>query len=422
MANSPGYRSVFASELKAPLLRRSTLYTISSQNELTGNGAPVEGRSTPMKTGSPLRKLALLALTFGMMVNHVHAGDEYIRVQKYMAQHPEQAALMNSFSKQVHAPATPANRQQSRPARVAVIYPALQSSDYWRRSLLSFEQRLKGIGLTYELKTFLSRPSIDAPLQSQQLSEALQWNPDYLVFTLETVRQRRLIEQILAKGHPKLILQNITTPLTNWQSHRPFLYVGFDHAQGTRLLSDWMLKKVNYKADYLMLYFSPGYISEMRGDTFAAEAARHEGVQQVAQYFTNGDRTKAYKATHRALEKHPSINMIYANSTDIALGALDALGEKGLEDKVLLNGWGGGSNELNVLSQGKLDVTVMRMNDDNGIAMAEAIKLDLDGKADQVPHIFAGDIRLLHSGTSTQEVSELKREAFRLSDKDEGAN
>lgn len=369
-----------------------------------------------------LQHLRFLLLTlFGLFSSVALAGDDYIRVSQYMTDHPEQAERMASFSRQVHAPAIPLNQQQNRPARIAILYPGLQSSDYWRRSLTSFERRLKDIGLQYELKTFLSRPSVDTPLQSQQLNEALQWNPDYLVFTLETVRQRRLIEQVLAKGHPKLILQNITTPLTNWQSHRPFLYVGFDHAQGTRLLADWMLEKVNYKADYLMLYFSPGYISEMRGDTFATEAARYENVKQVAQYFTNGDRKKAYKATRRALKKHPSLNMIYANSTDIALGALDALSEKGLEDQVLLNGWGGGSKELDVLNQGRLDVTVMRMNDDNGIAMAEAIRLDLDGKGDEVPHIFAGDIKLLHSDTSAQEISELKREAFRLSDLDEGA-
>lgn len=350
----------------------------------------------------------------------VSAAEEYIRIQDYIAQNPAQSSLMEDFSRKVHQSAKTLDSTQQRPVKIAVIYPALQSSDYWHRSLTSFEHRLKNTGLQYELKTFLSRPSIDAPLQSQQLNEALQWQPDYLVFTLETVRQRRLIEQVLAKGTPKLILQNITTPLASWQSHRPFLYVGFDHAQGTRLLADWMLKKANYQANYLMLYFSPGYISKMRGDTFATEAARYPDVHQVAQYFTNGNREKAYKATIRALKKHPQINMIYANSTDIALGALQALKEQGLEDKILLNGWGGGSSELEALQAGGLDVTVMRMNDDNGIAMAEAIKLDLEGKQSAIPHIFAGDIKLLHSQTSGTDIHQLTREAFRLSDLDKG--
>lgn len=369
--------------------------------------------------GSFRRNIARLTLALlGLVIATSSSAEEYIRIQDYIAQNPAQPALMQAFSNQVHSAATPLKQPQQRPAKIAIIYPALQSSDYWHRSLISFEQRLKKTGLQYELKTFFSRPSIDAPLQSQQLNEALQWQPDYLVFTLETVRQRRLIEQVLAKGTPKLILQNITTPLTSWQSHRPFLYVGFDHAQGSRLLANWMLESTHYQANYLMLYFSPGYISKMRGDTFAIEAARHPNVHQVAQYFTNGDRDKAYKATLRALGKHPQTNMIYANSTDIALGALEALKELGLEDRVLLNGWGGGSSELDVLQPGGLDVTVMRMNDDNGVAMAEAIKLDIEGQGKSVPHIFAGDIRLLHNQTSAAELEALTKEAFRLSDLD----
>lgn len=373
--------------------------------------------------GSFRRIIARLALALlGLAVFTSSSAEEYIRIQDYIAQNPAQPAQMQAFSNQVHSTATPLKQPQQRPAKIAIIYPALQSSDYWHRSLTSFEQRLKQTGLQYELKTFFSRPSIDAPLQSQQLNEALQWQPDYLVFTLETVRQRRLIEQVLAKGTPKLILQNITTPLTSWQSHRPFLYVGFDHAQGSRLLANWMLKRTHYQANYLMLYFSPGYISKMRGDTFAVEAARHPDVHQVAQYFTNGDRDKAYKATLRALGKYPQTNMIYANSTDIALGALEALKELGLEDKVLLNGWGGGSSELEVLQPGGLDVTVMRMNDDNGVAMAEAIKLDIEGQGKSVPHIFAGDIKLLHNQTSATELEALTKEAFRLSDLDKEAH
>ncbi|MCV6591022.1 MAG: substrate-binding domain-containing protein [Marinobacterium sp.] len=371
-----------------------------------------------MKIRAALAALVLSVTGLSLNITTCMASEEYIRVKDYLTLYPEQAARMEQLSDRVHNPAITLQNSQQRPARIAVLYPGLQSSDYWRRSLRSFEHRLQQIGLKYQLKTFLSRPSVDAALQSQQLNEALQWQPDYLVFTLETVRQRRLIEQILAKGTPKLILQNITTPLTNWQSHKPFLYVGFDHAQGTRLLADWMLEKVGYEADYLMLYFSPGYISKMRGDTFATEAARYPAVQQVAQYFTNGNRTKAYKATKRALEKHPGISMIYANSTDIALGALQALKEQGLADKVLLNGWGGGSNELAELRTKDLDVTVMRMNDDNGVAMAEAIAMDIDGDGNQVPHIFAGDIRLLHSSTSDAEIDQLKQQAFRFSDLD----
>jgi len=344
----------------------------------------------------------------------IQAEEQYITIDSYVAEHPEQRAAMDEFAQIVRNPAKPSTIKAERPLRIAVIYPSLQATDYWRRSLVSFEQRLKNIQIPYELKFFSSRAAIDVALQSQQLSEALQWQPDYLVFTLDIAPHSRMIERLLSRGKPKLILQNITTPLQRWQGHQPFMYVGFDHAQGTGLLAKRMLDEINHQGKYLMLYHSPGYVSQMRGDTFAREAAKYPEVIQVSAYYTDNKREKAYQATLNSLKKHPDLKMIYACSTDTALGALQALRETDRLD-ILLNGWGGGDAELEALQQQGLDLTVMRINDDNGIAMAEAIKLDQGKQTARIPHIFAGDFELLDKGQSRSEINRLKQQAFRLS-------
>lgn len=344
----------------------------------------------------------------------VVAAEEYIRVNDYLALHPEQKTVMENFSRIVRNQAMPVQTKLKKTTRIALIYPGIQASDYWRRSVISFEHRLRQISLPYELKTFFSRPSVDTALQKQQLAEALKWQPDYLVFTLDSVAQSRMIERVLARGTPKVILQNITTPLLRWQTSRPFLYVGFDHAEGTQLLADRMLEQIDYQGKYLMLYFSTGYVSQMRGDTFVEEAIKHPRVEQAAAFYTMGNKDKAYRATLQTLQQHPDLKMIFANSTDIALGALQALKETKRLD-VLLNGWGGGDTELEALHNQGLDITVMRINDDNGIAMAEAIKLDQQNQTARVPHIFAGDIKLLTKGYSFADIDQLKQQAFRLS-------
>ncbi|WP_372881193.1 substrate-binding domain-containing protein [Psychromonas sp.] len=342
------------------------------------------------------------------------AADEYMRIDSYLRLHPEQSAVMEEFAALVSAAARPNPGTIKRPLRIAVIYPSIQATDYWRRSLLSFEQRLQDLHIPYELNFFASRPAVDSALQSRQLSEALQWQPDYLVFTLDIAPHSRMIERMLSQGKPKIILQNITTPLKRWQTHRPFMYIGFDHAQGTKQLADSMLAQISYQGKYLLLYHSQGYVSKMRGDTFAREAAKYPGITQIGAYYTDNKRENAYQATLQTLQKHPDLKMIFACSTDIALGALQALRENDRLD-ILLNGWGGGDAELQVLQQQGLDLTVMRINDDNGIAMAEAIKLDQQDLSDQVPHIFPGGIKLLNKGISSSEINRLKKHAFRLS-------
>lgn len=59
----------------------------------------------------------------------------------------------------------------------------------------------------------------------------------------------------------------------------------------------------------------------------------------------------------------------------------------------------------------------MRMNDDNGVAMAEAICLDIMKKTDQVPTVFSGEMVLVEKGISNAELDALIRRAFRYSGK-----
>lgn len=363
---------------------------------------------------SRLACLAAALMAFVASLAEARAADDYVRLERFLDRHPGQQALMADFADRVQSPPMPLAASPRRVQRIAVIYPGLQASDYWRRSLAALEARLEALRIPYELRTFMSRPSGDIDLQARQLTSALQWRPDYLVFTLDAVPHRRMIERVLALGDPRLILQNITTPLAAWEDEPPFLYVGFDHAQGTRRIAEWMLERAGHRGKYLMLYFSPGYVSRMRGGTFAAEAARYPEVEQAAAYYTGGDAETAYRATLETLEAHPDLKMIFANSTDVALGALRALRETDRLD-VLLNGWGGGAAELEALEDGGLDVTAMRINDDNGVAMAEAMRLALIDQDDRVPRVFAGDIALVTRDTPAAEIARLERRAFRLS-------
>ena len=81
----------------------------------------------------------------------------------------------------------------------------------------------------------------------------------------------------------------------------------------------------------------------------------------------------------------------------------------------MVNGWGGGSSELQSIEQKELTATVMRMNDDNGIAMAEAIRFDVSGKREMIPQIFSGEFALIDQQTSKDEIKKFSDYAFRYS-------
>ncbi len=340
--------------------------------------------------------------------------SKFIAVEKYLEMHPEEKRISKEFYKIVQNPGQPMEPGvQVKPVTISFVYPGQQASDYWRRSVSSFVARMDELGIQFELKEFFSKGGRqDIRKQEQQLKEALEYDPDYLVFTFNVNRHQKLIESILAHGKPRLILQNITTPLNIWEDNQPF-YVGFDHARGTRMLADYFLSKSSPDSRYGLLYYSKGYVSYMRGDTFVKYMRERNAPSLVGAYYTCGQRAKARERAGELL-KMGELDFIYSCSTDVALSAADALQDSGLQG-TMLNGWGGGSAELAAIKDGRLDVTVMRMNDDNGVAIAEAIHLALIGENASVPTIFSGDFALITSDTTSQEITHLKRRAFRYS-------
>lgn len=340
---------------------------------------------------------------------------DYWLLPEYLEANPGQAELSQAFEEMIRRPGVPPQLDQAEPARLFVVYPGLQQSDYWRRSVDSFSKRLDELGLKYEIVERFTKPGIDLRLHGALIQEVIRTSPDYLIFTLDALRHQGMIDRVIAAGKTKIILQNITTPLRLFDGRQPFLYVGFDHFRGTLLLAREYIRRFPDGARYAVFFGPKGYVSQMRGNTFVEQMNRHGSMNLRASYYVNFDRDRSYRAAKELFAKEPDLDFIYACSTDIALGILDAIRELDLQDKIIVNGWGGGSDELDALKRGELAFSVMRMNDDNGVAIAEAISLDLQKKGSSVPTVYSGDMVLVDQGMSNSELRELEARAFRYS-------
>ena len=339
--------------------------------------------------------------------------SDYWEYQEFLNTFPQQNVLTHYFSEVVDLPAVPLSVKQKQMVKISVVYPGEQVSDYWRRNLVAFEKRLNELGIRYRITPVFTRPNADIRQQSQSLNEALNNQSDYLIFTLDTGRHKKFIEHALHTSRTKLILQNITTPVVEWENQQPFMYVGFDHSTGSRALAEYFKSVYSSPANYGVLYFSPGYISDVRGDTFVYEMKQNDSFFLKSAYYTLATKESAYSATLNLVNDYPELDFIYACSTDVALGAVEALKKLNRND-IRINGWGGGSAELEAIKNGSLDVTVMRMNDDTGVAMAEAIKWDMEGKT--VPIVYSGNFEIVTSEISKSKIEQLEKQAFRYSD------
>ncbi|MBF9003006.1 substrate-binding domain-containing protein [Vibrio nitrifigilis] len=353
----------------------------------------------------------LVAISSQAVASQVLKG--YWHYREFLSAHSTQEMLTKKLSETVRETPVALSIPQKKVLTISVVFPGQQVSDYWVRNIKAFEMRLNELGIRYKLNQVFTRPDENARQQSLSLMEALKNNSDYLIFTLNSARHRKFVEHVLQASTTKLILQNITTPIKAWDERQPFMYVGFDHELGTERLVDYYRHKEPAGSRYSVLYFTEGYVSAARGDTFIEEMQSQGRYQLASSYYTKGTEESGYKATLNMVKKAPDIKFIYACSTDVALGAVKALKELHRQD-ILLNGWGGVSAELDALSKGDLDVTVMRMNDDTGVAMAEAIKWDLEGKV--VPTVYSGDFDVVTKDDSQDRIQRLEKRAFRYSD------
>lgn len=351
-------------------------------------------------------------MLFWPMMLCAQQNADFWHLEEYYETFPQQKKLSQDFAQRVKQSGQPLAKRNE-PIRIFVVYPGHQVSDYWRRSIKSFTARLDELNVAYQIYHHSTRPAVAIEQQKRLIKKALRYKTDYFIFTLDVDQHQELVSTILLKSNMKLILQNITTPFFRWQSVPPFMYVGFDHFKGTELLSQYYQQKYP-QGKYSLVYRSPGYISQARGDSFIALQTAH-GSELVASEYTDASLHGAKRKTYDMLQQETNIDYIYACSTDVAFGVRRALERLGLTDKIAVNGWGGGEEELKAILDGELDVTVMRMSDDNGVAMAEGIALDLQGKKHLVPQVFSGEFKLVTKATSPIEIEQYKRYAFRYS-------
>lgn len=342
--------------------------------------------------------------------------NDYWSIEDYLRQFPEQAFLMDRFSSYVRSDAVALDYKKVRPLEILVVYPGLQVSDYWRRNVEAFEKRLKETGIRYNLTFHLTKPGESGFVTQSKLIEYTRTvRPDFLVFTLDAMRHKGFVNRILGQGDIKIILQNITTPVRSFGLRQPFLYVGFDHVTGTRMIADEYIRRFPEGGRFAIFYPEQGYISKMRGDVFLQEMAGQKNMEMVESYYMAFDAEQAYIAAKDLLNRHDDIDFIYATSTDIAHGIVRALKETGRLEDIVVNGWGGGETELEAIQAGEIDFTVMRMNDDSAVAMAEAIRLYLSARIYEIPAIFSGDFRLVDRKTPQAQLTKWKDYAFRYS-------
>ena len=135
-------------------------------------------------------------------------------------------------------------------------------------------------------------------------------------------------------------------------------FIASDNVAGGKQAADALAQSIGDEGEVLVLQGIAGSsASRDRGKGFTDGIATHPNVRVVGQQTANFDRTEGLNVTTNLLQAHPDVKAIFAENDEMALGAIEALGERaGRDIKVI--GFDGTEDGLKAVTDGKMAATI----------------------------------------------------------------
>ena len=323
---------------------------------------------------------------------------------------------LEAMQEVVGAAAVPFSGTLEKPIQIALIYPSADTSDFWARNYLALTKRLDELGIKYETTEFASR-QIEHSLQSTYANQVEQDADlyDYVIFgPSELAIQADNIDKLSGNdGFSTYVWAFHTPPKT--LENQPDAWFDFSSAAGALVMCDYMIGRLGNDVTMAMNRGIPGITDNQRSGDFKACVEEKAGWTTAYEHYGEYQREGGFEGTTLIMQAYPEAKVIHNANTAMAMGSVEAQVALNKTEEIFSTGWGGTGLELDAIRRGELDATPMRMGDDVGAATAEAIKADLENRADDVPFVFLGRITVAHDQLSKDEIDSLEKEAFRFS-------
>lgn len=287
--------------------------------------------------------------------------------------------------------ASPAMSQE---IRIGYAPSVWDPSDFHGMMGSGIEAGLTDHGIDYE---FLIRAPANHVAHEEQLAivEALiAEGVDYIIVNpTDPELQRVVYEKVIESGIP-LIVGNYSVPFPDDWGFQPMMFTGYSHEDAGIVLADYLHEKFGEGTEIAVIHGSPGYNTEAR----APKAYYEElGMSFIVEEYADYDRLKAYDSMERILVTHPDVPVVIATSSAMAVGAVEAAAANGAEGQYAIYGAGGTLEELQYIEAGSLAAAWIRDPVAMGRAAADAIKMHMDGNADDIELVYNSPIHMIDS-------------------------
>ena len=159
-------------------------------------------------------------------------------------------------------------------------------------------------------------------------------------------------------------------------------FISSDNVAGGKQAADELAKAIGEEGEILILQGIAGSsASRDRGKGFKEGIANYPNIKVVGEQTANFDRTEGLNVATNLLQAYPNVKAIFAENDEMALGAIEALGDRAGKD-VMVIGFDGTTDGLKAVTDGRMHATIAQQPGQLGArAVEEAAKLLRDEDA-----------------------------------------
>jgi inositol transport system substrate-binding protein len=160
-------------------------------------------------------------------------------------------------------------------------------------------------------------------------------------------------------------------------STKPSAFVGSDDVESARIAMKFIAEKLGGKGNVVMMHGYMGQAAQIKREQGAREVLKqYPNLKLLAQQTGEWDRAKAMSLMENWIQSYgPQINAVFAHNDEMGLGAVKALEDAGLKNKVVVVSIDAIPDALQAVKKGTLDATVFQNAQQQGSkAIETAIK------------------------------------------------
>jgi erythritol transport system substrate-binding protein len=236
------------------------------------------------------------------------------------------------------------------PIAVITVDP---SNPYWKAQIDTASAEFKKLG--YEPTT--SAHENDPDTQNQLVETAI--NDKVKGVLLDPAGADESVAAV-----QKLVDANIPVVLINAEISQTGLakaQIVSNNAQGATVGAEEWAKAMNYKGTYVELLGKPSdNNAQVRSDGYKGVISQYPDLKQVGKEIANWDRQEGQEEMESLLSKNPDVQGVIAGNDEMALGAINALKEKGKLADVKVLGFDGNNDAVAAVKKGEMVASVLQ--------------------------------------------------------------